>query len=121
MSDLRTFTRAGVLKDLVGKGLNIGTTKENLAQPMNVGVKLALKDAKTGIVYDGFVSPALSVLLKTKQISLGALLDYPLSKDSEGNYSIHNEQAEVTWHDTAKLTIKHVVKVEITDEELIVL
>jgi hypothetical protein len=121
MSDLRTFTKVGVLKDLVGIGKNIGTTKENLAQPINVGVKLHLKDAKTGIVYDGFVSPALSVLLKTKQISLGALLDYPLSKDDKGNYSIHNEQSEVIWHDTAKLTIKHVVKVEITDDELIVL
>ena len=121
MESVRTFTKVGVLRDLVGKGKNLGTTKENLAKPMDVGVKLHLKDAKTGIVYDGFVSPALSVLLKTKQISLGALLDYPLSKDNEGNYSIHNEQAEVTWHDTAKLTIKHVVKVEITDEELIVL
>ena len=85
MESVRTFTKVGVLRDLVGKGNNLGTTKENLAKPMDVGVKLALKDAKTGIVYDGFVSPALSVLLKTKQISLGALLDYPLSKDNEGN------------------------------------
>lgn len=121
MENVRTFTPAGVLRDLVGKGKNIGTTVPNLAQPVGVGVKLALKNHKTGKVSDGFVSPALSKALRLKQISLGALLDYPISLDSEGNYSIHNEQAEITWHDTAKLSIVNLVKVEITDDELIVL
>ena len=119
MADLRTFERVGMLRDLVGKGNNIGTTVPNLAQPIGVGIKLALKDAKTGTVYAGYVSPSLSKALKLKQISLGALLDYPISKDSEGNYSIHNEQAEITWHDTAKLSVVNLTKVEITDDELI--
>jgi hypothetical protein len=120
MEHALTYTRVGVLRDLVGKGKNLATTRENLAKPLDVGVKLALKDAKTGIVYDGFVSPALSQALKLKQISLGALLDYPLSKDSNGSYSIHNEQAELIWHDTAKLTNYNLIKVEVTDDELIV-
>lgn len=121
MENVRTFTPVGVLRDLVGKGENLGTTKENLAKPMDVGVKLHLRDAKTGKVHSGFVSLTLSQALKKKQISLGALLDYPLSIDNEGNYSIHNEQAEVVWHDTAKLSVVNLTKVEITDDELIVL
>ena len=120
MSEVRTFTPVGVLKDLVGKGKNIGTTKENLAKPMDVCVKLHLKDAKTSKQYEGFVSLPLSQALKKKQISLGALLNYPLSIDNKGYYSIHNEQSEVTWHDTAKLSVVDLVKVEITDDELIV-
>jgi hypothetical protein len=120
MEQSLTYTRVGVLKDLVGKGKNLGTTKENLAQPLTVGIKLKLKDAKTGIIYDGFVSPALTQALKLKQISLGALLDYPLSKDSNGSYSIHKEESVVTWHDTAKLTNYNLTKVEVTDDELIV-
>ena len=120
MTDSRSYTRVGLLKDLVGKGNNIGTTKENLAQPIGVGVKLKLKDAKTGVISDGFVSPALSNALKLKQMSLGALLNYPLSKDSDGNYSIHREESVIAWHDTAKLSVVDLVKVEITDDELIV-
>jgi hypothetical protein len=121
METVRTFTQVGVLRDLVGKGENLGTTKENLAQPLEVGVKLHLKDAKTGKIHSGFVSPSLSKALKLKQISLGALLDYPLSIDNLGNYSIHKEQSEITWHDTAKLSIVNLIEVEITDDELIVL
>ena len=120
MEQVRTYTRVGLLKDLVGKGKNIGTTKENLAKPMDVCVKLWLKDAKTGKDYEGFVSLPLSQALKKKQMSLGALLNYPLSKDNQGYYSIHNEQSEITWHDTAKLSVVNLTKVEITDDELIV-
>jgi D-serine deaminase-like pyridoxal phosphate-dependent protein len=121
MENVRTFTQVGVLRDLVGKGANLGTTKENLAKPMDVCVKLWLKDAKTGAQAEGFVSLPLSQALKKKQISLGALLEYPLSKDNNGYYSIHNEQSEITWHDTKTLSIVNLVKVEITDDELIVL
>lgn len=120
MSDLRTFERVGTLRDLVGKGKNIGTTQENLAQPIGVGVKLALKNHKTGVISNGFLSPSLSKALKMKQISLGALLNYPLSIDSDKNYSIHREESIITWHDTTKLSVVDLVKVEITDDELIV-
>lgn len=120
METVRTFTPVGVLRDLVGKGANLGTTKENLAKPMDVCVKLWLKDKK-GKQHEGFVSLPLSQALKKKQISLGALLDYPLSRDNNGYYSIHNEQSEIIWHDTTKLSVVNLVKVEITDDELIVL
>lgn len=121
MEAVKTWTSVGVLRDFVGKGENLGTTKPNLAQPMDVGVKLALRNHKTKEVVDGFLSLSLSQALKKKQISLGALLDYPLSKCSDGSYSIHNEQAEINWHDTRTLSIVNLVKVEITDDELIVL
>lgn len=121
METVKTWTPVGVLKDFVGKGTNLGHTRENLAQPMDVGVKLALKNHKTGEVVDGFVSLSLSQALKKKQLSLGALLNYPLSKCSDGSYSIHKEQSEIIWNDTTKLSIVDLVKVEITDDELIVL
>lgn len=116
----RTFERVGVLSDLSGvSGKTIATDAINLMDNEKQ-VYLKVKTA-SGKIETAIVSMPLSKLLRTKQISLGTLLNYPLSKSSDGLYSIHNEERALVWHDTAKLTIKALVEVAITDDELIVL
>ncbi len=120
MENVRTYTEQGLVSEFIGTKGKIGYTPENLVKD-DVLVKLTLlaDDGKT--LRDAFLSWELSKQLRNKQIRLGNVPTFNMSIDDRGVYIIHREKAETKWVDAKALKIEKVVKVEITDDELIVL
>jgi hypothetical protein len=116
----KTFERVGTLGDYV-KG-----TDEIFRDPINeadvekqIYYKFKVKGEKELQV--AILSWPITKLLRSKRIALGNIFDYPMSKSSDGLYSIHSEERELVAVKRNKLTVMKVTKVEVTDEETIVL
>ena len=116
------FERVGTLGDFVKGTEELGTDPINLAdveKPIYVRFKVkGQKELSTAIL-----SPAISKMLRSKRIALGNIFDFPMSRreDQENVYSIHMEERELNWVKRNKLTVMKITKVEVTDEETIVL
>jgi hypothetical protein len=113
-----TFTTVGTLGDFV-------TAKQDLLHdPINIAdekKQIYVKFMVDGKLKTAICSWPITNLLRTKQIALGNLFDYPMSESSSGVYSIHNEQRNLVATKREKLTIKELVKVEVSMDDLILL
>lgn len=116
------FERVGTLADYVKGTDELGTDPTNLADvEKQIYVKFKMKGQKE--LATAILSMPISKLLRSKRIALGNIFDYPMSRreDQENVYSIHMEERELNWVKRNKLTIMKITKVEVTDEETIVL
>ena len=60
-------------------------------------------------------------MFRSKQIGLGQIATLNLALSSNGVYTIHREQAEIIWTDAKDLNIRELVKVEVSQDDLIAL
>ena len=113
-----TFTEKGTVANFIGKNGQIGYTKQNFLNE-TARVQLTLTNGKD--VIKALLSPTLSRMFRSKQLTLGNIPTLSLSLSSDGVYTIHREQAEIIWHDAKDLNIKELVSVEVSQEDLIAL
>jgi hypothetical protein len=116
------FERVGTLGDFVKGTEELGTDPLNLADvEKQIYVKFKIKGQKETAT--AILSMPISKLLRSKRIALGNIFDYPMSKreDQDNVYSIHMEERDIVWVKRNKLTVMKITKVEVTDEETIVL
>jgi hypothetical protein len=116
------FKDAGTLADYV-KGtdelfvddVNIADVEKQIYVRFNMKGK---KDKQTAIL-----SWPITKMLRSKRIALGNIFDFPMSQreDSDNIYTIHMEERELRAIKRNKLTVMKITKVEVTDDELIVL
>jgi hypothetical protein len=115
-----TFERVGTLGDFVKGTDELGRDPLNEADvEKQIYYKFKVKGEKE--LQTAILSWPITKLLRSKRIALGNIFDYPMSKSSDGLYSIHNEERELVWTKRNKLTVMKITKVEVTDEETIVL
>jgi len=118
--EVLTFEEKGLVSDFIGKNGKIGYTKENvLNETARVQIALLSHDGKQEI--KALLSPTLSRMFRSKQLTLGNIPTLALSLSSNGVYTIHREQAKVVWAEAKDLNIKAITKVEVTQEDLIAL
>lgn len=116
------FERVGTLGDFVKGTDELATDPLNIADvEKQIYVKFKVKGQKE--LATAILSTAISKMLRSKRIALGNVFDYPMSRreDQENIYSIHMEERELNWTKRNKLTVMKITKVEVTDDELIVL
>lgn len=116
------FERVGTLADFVKGTDELGRDKVNEADlDKQIYYKFKMKGKKE--VQTAILSWPITKLLRSKRIALGNIFDYPMSRreDQENIYSIHLEEREIEWIKRNKLSVMKVTKVEVTDDELIVL
>lgn len=118
MEAVKTFTPVGTLKDFVALNEEIYDDPINLK---DVSKQIYVKFNHEGVKKTAICSWAITNMLRNKQIALGNLFDYSMSLSSDGLYSIHMEERVLRGHTRNALTIKELIKVEITDDELILL
>lgn len=116
------FEKVGTLGDFVKNTDELGRDRVNEADlDKQIYYKFKMKGKKE--VQTAILSWPITKLLRSKRIALGNIFDYPMSRreDSENIYTIHMEEREIEWIKRNKLTVMKVTKVEVTDDELIVL
>jgi hypothetical protein len=116
------FERVGTLADFVKGTDELGRDPLNEADlDKQIYYKFKMKGKKE--VQTAILSWPITKLLRSKRIALGNIFDYPMSRreDQEDIYSIHMEERELVWVKRNKLTVMKITKVEVTDEETIVL
>lgn len=116
------FTQVGTLGDYVKNtddlfvdDVNLGDVEKQIYVRFNMKGK---KDKQTAIL-----SWPITKMLRSKRIALGNIFDFPMSQreDEKNIYSVHMEERELRAIKRNKLTIMKITKVEVTDEETIVL
>jgi hypothetical protein len=114
----KTFEVVGKLADFVG------TNDQIYDDPINqrdLTKQIYIKFLVDGVKKTAIASWPITNMLRSKQIALGNLFDYPMSLSSDGLYSIHMEERVLRGHKRSALSIKKLVEVAVTDEETIVL
>ena len=117
-----TFETVGTLADFVKGTDELGRDRVNEADlEKQIYYKFKIKGNKE--VQTAILSWPITKMLRSKRISLGNIFDYPMSRreDQENVYSIHLEEREIEWIKRNKLSVMKITKVEVTDDELIVL
>ena len=116
------FAPVGTLGDYVKNTDDLFVDDVNLA---DVGTQIYVrfnikgkKEKQTAIL-----SWPVTKMLRSKRIALGNIFDFPMSQreDETNVYSVHMEERELRAIKRNKLTIMKITKVEVTDEETIVL
>jgi hypothetical protein len=113
-----TFEEKGLVSSFIGKTGQIGYTKQNVLNE-TARVQLTLTNGKD--VIKALLSPTLSRMFRSKQIGLGQIPTLNLSLSSNGVYNIHREQSEIIWVDAKDLKVRELVKVEVSQDDLIAL
>lgn len=113
-----TFEEVGTLADFVKPNESIYDDPINLRDLTKQIYVTFMNEGKEQVA---ICSWPITNMLRNKEIALGNLFDFPMSKASNGKYSIHGERRVKREHKRSALTIKKLVTVEVTDEETIVL
>ena len=116
------FTDKGTLGDYVKNTDDLFVDDLNLADvEKQIYVRFNIKGNKEK--QTAILSWPITKMLRSKRIALGNIFDFPLSQreDETNIYSVHMQERELRAIKRNKLTIMKITKVEVTDEETIVL
>ena len=116
------FTDKGTLGDYVKNTDDLFVDDVNLADVgTQIYVRFNIKGTKEK--QTAILSWPITKMLRSKRIALGNIFDFPMSQreDETNVYSVHMEERELRAIKRNKLTIMKITKVEVTDEETIVL